>query len=335
MSRLRMPLALLLLAGCASEAATQQPATGSGSLGRAVARAGADAGGPVWVAWEVPATSRRNTCCFDRQFQRSACRLEEKRQSWGSTAHQPPGTGRLLVLARWAGDQAGRVLAVDSACPVDPGNVPLVRLPDVSVEESAAWLAALAAVDRRRDESEPLAVLAYHAGTTAMQALARLASAPHDFDRREQALFWIGQARGEEGARFLSGVVRDDADPDIREKAVFSLSQNPSPLSAQTLVEAARRDGDPDVRGQALFWLAQTKEEAEPVLLAALAEDPSRHVREQAIFAMTQLPGGGVPLLVSVARDRRRDPEIRRQAMFWLGQSKDPRALDFLEEVLR
>ncbi|MGH9567408.1 MAG: hypothetical protein ACRD4I_15610 [Candidatus Angelobacter sp.] len=25
---------------------------------------------------------------------------------------------------------------------------------------------------------------------------------------------------------------------------------------------------------------------------------------------------------------------MRKQAFFWLGQSKDPRALDFLEEVL-
>jgi len=25
---------------------------------------------------------------------------------------------------------------------------------------------------------------------------------------------------------------------------------------------------------------------------------------------------------------------VRKQAIFWLGQSKDPRALDFLEEIL-
>ena len=30
----------------------------------------------------------------------------------------------------------------------------------------------------------------------------------------------------------------------------------------------------------------------------------------------------------------RRDPEVRRRAMFWLGQSGDPRALAFFEELL-
>ena len=29
-----------------------------------------------------------------------------------------------------------------------------------------------------------------------------------------------------------------------------------------------------------------------------------------------------------------RDREVRKKALFWLGQSKDPRALDFLSELL-
>jgi hypothetical protein len=42
----------------------------------------------------------------------------------------------------------------------------------------------------------------------------------------------------------------------------------------------------------------------------------------------------GVPKMIDVARNNR-NPEVRRQAMFWLGQSGDPRALQFFEEVLR
>ena len=29
-----------------------------------------------------------------------------------------------------------------------------------------------------------------------------------------------------------------------------------------------------------------------------------------------------------------RNPEVRKQAMFWLGQSHDPRAVKFFEEIL-
>ena len=42
----------------------------------------------------------------------------------------------------------------------------------------------------------------------------------------------------------------------------------------------------------------------------------------------------GVPKLIEVARTHR-NPAVKKQAMFWLGQSRDPRALAFFEEVLR
>jgi hypothetical protein len=44
--------------------------------------------------------------------------------------------------------------------------------------------------------------------------------------------------------------------------------------------------------------------------------------------------GEGVPKLIEVARAHK-NPAVRKQAMFWLGQSKDPRALAFFEEILK
>ena len=58
-------------------------------------------------------------------------------------------------------------------------------------------------------------------------------------------------------------------------------------------------------------------------------------VKKKAVFALHQMPAGeGVPLLIKVARSNR-NPEVRKQVVFWLGQSKDPRALQFFEEILR
>ena len=51
-------------------------------------------------------------------------------------------------------------------------------------------------------------------------------------------------------------------------------------------------------------------------------------------FALSQLPRDeGVPKLMEVARTNR-NPEVRKQAMFWLGQTKDPRAVKFFEDIL-
>ena len=56
---------------------------------------------------------------------------------------------------------------------------------------------------------------------------------------------------------------------------------------------------------------------------------------KRAVFALSQLPKEeGVPLLINIARTNR-NPVVRKQAMFWLGQSRDARALAFFEEILR
>ena len=65
-----------------------------------------------------------------------------------------------------------------------------------------------------------------------------------------------------------------------------------------------------------------------------MEEDPDTEVKRKAVFALSQLPKAeGVPLLIETAR-KNRNREVRKQAMFWLGQSDDPRALAFFEEVL-
>lgn len=56
--------------------------------------------------------------------------------------------------------------------------------------------------------------------------------------------------------------------------------------------------------------------------------------KKAAVFALSQLRDNtGVPQLVTVARTNK-DPEVRRSALFWLGQSGDPRGLQLFEEVL-
>lgn len=89
-------------------------------------------------------------------------------------------------------------------------------------------------------------------------------------------------------------------------------------------------------RKQAVFWVSQAAGEKVAGGLSDLATDESedREVREQAVFALSQLPDDeGVPVLIRVATGNH-SGEIRRKAMFWLGQSDDPRALALFEDIL-
>lgn len=103
------------------------------------------------------------------------------------------------------------------------------------------------------------------------------------------------------------------------------------------LLALAKQSSAPrDSRKSAVFWLSQVAGDAATKGLADLAEnaDEDREIREQAVFALSQLPHDeGVPILIRVARNNR-DPNVRRKAIFWLGQSDDPRALALFEEIL-
>ena len=104
------------------------------------------------------------------------------------------------------------------------------------------------------------------------------------------------------------------------------------------LLRMAREDGLPlETRRKAVFWLGQAAGEAATRGLDSIAVDDrgDLEVREHAVFALSQRPADeGVPALIRIARSNPH-PELRRKALFWLGQSEDPRALTLFEEILR
>ena len=90
------------------------------------------------------------------------------------------------------------------------------------------------------------------------------------------------------------------------------------------------------VRSQAVFWVSQAAgdkaTEGLKELAGSAAED--QDVRLQAVFALSQRPKDeGIPALLDIAKNSK-DPKIRKQSIFWLGQSGDPRAISYFESVL-
>ena len=88
------------------------------------------------------------------------------------------------------------------------------------------------------------------------------------------------------------------------------------------------------MRGRALSWLAQrAANEAIPAIDAAL-KDPELEVKKQAVNALARFPNQeGIPKLIEIARSYP-STEVRRQAMLRLGDTKDPRAVDFFAQIL-
>jgi len=316
----------------------------NGSAAAGLEAALRQAGGkePLWVAWTVPIVAgERYNCCWShdggwKNVKRSACKLESKNQSWGSTDDEKrPADPNLMVLVRLQGGEIEKVRGFSLTCPLDAGGLRFVWLGSAKPEESVNLLAKAARKRTGYLADEALSTLAYHRNARADEVLEEMASAPNPEKMREQALFWLGQTRGERGARFLTKVIEGDPDGDIREKAIFSLSQSKVAGAADTIIRASRDDRSPKVRGEALFWLAQMDDPRSPeTILQAIRKDPELEVRKKGVFALTQLDNGrGVPLLVQVGKETQ-DRQIRKEALFWLAQSEDPAALQYIDKVL-
>ena len=146
----------------------------------------------------------------------------------------------------------------------------------------------------------------------------------------------IGTVPAREAADYLLSIVQNDRGS-IGRKAIFPATIADSAEIWPTLIKIARNPDLPrESRTQSVFWLGQAAGDAATANLNSLVLDNSvdREVREQAVFALSQRPRDeGVPALIAVAKTNK-DPEIRKKALFWLGQSGDPRALDLFEQLL-
>jgi len=247
---------------------------------------------------------------------------------------QLEGATEFLVLARVADGTVGKIRTFSADCPLDAGGRTVYWLTGVTPAASFTWLTGFVREGGKRS-GPAIAAVALTAGPEADRVLDGLVAAGQPVKVREQAAFWLGEARGRHGFDALRHLIATDPDAGVRKRAVFGLSRSDQPEMVDTLIALARDDRDPRVRGEALFWLAQAaREKAIGPISDAIANDPDTAVKKRAVFALSQLPKDeGVPRLIEVARTNR-NPEVRKQAMFWLGQSKDPRALKFFEEIL-
>jgi HEAT repeat protein len=150
---------------------------------------------------------------------------------------------------------------------------------------------------------------------------------------REKAIFWIGQHDSAENAEYLRGLYETLEDEELKEKVIFSLSQL-GRRSGEWLLEIARDPSEPvNLRKKAIFWASQSG--ASMGEFAALYDAVSeREIREQLIFAFSQSSRReAVDKLMDIARSDA-DEGLRKKAIFWLGQSNDPRAAEFLLELI-
>jgi HEAT repeat protein len=128
----------------------------------------------------------------------------------------------------------------------------------------------------------------------------------------------------------LSGDVR------VHDRKVYWLGKPNSDDSATLLLNIARTSTLTQVKKDAIFWLGQEISRLAGNELERLASnDPEVEVQKQAVFALSLRNNDeSIPTLMRIAKEHY-NPAVRQQAIFWLGQKRDPRVLDFFEQLLK
>jgi HEAT repeat protein len=154
-------------------------------------------------------------------------------------------------------------------------------------------------------------------------------------DLCEKAIFWLGQRRSAENTQFLRSLYSRLTNEDLKEKILFSLSQQRGAGNEQWLMDIALNPKeDIELRKKALFWAGQSG-----VAISEMSTLYNRmndtEMKEQIIFVLSQRQSdrSAMDKLFDIAKNEK-DSELRKKAIFWLGQSRDPRVQQFLMDLI-
>ncbi len=246
-------------------------------------------------------------------------------------------------------------------------------------EESLNLLKGLAESDQANKVAEhAVMALAIHDDQRVDSMLEDLVRRSNIDKVRSTAVFWLGQTPGHHP--LLAEIVRNEQESaSLRKEAAFSMGAGRDPAAMSTLqnlygsinnrevkkqiifaasinrgdkqsaandrsdeegvnflIKVAETDTDRELKKQALFWLGQKagKRSLNALNSAVDSNDADTEVQKQAVFAISQRSKDeAVPLLIKIAKTHAK-PAVRKQAIFWLGQTGDERALEFFKEIL-
>jgi HEAT repeat protein len=206
-------------------------------------------------------------------------------------------------------------------------------------------------------------------GDAVIDELMRIYSSDGDAEVKKAVLHALADSRSQRAETKLFEIARDQGQPaELRKHAIHRVADRNSPAAVAELIRLYDADRAREVRRHILHMLAESKDErAEAKLfeIARAADDPEMRrfaihrigervgrrglellretvesnaaetqVQVQAVHAIGERPAEeSVPLLIRIAKTHP-NRQVRRVAVHQLGESGDPRALEFFREVL-
>lgn len=232
----------------------------------------------------------------------------------------------LLKVAKTDADKESRRTAVHAIG--DEGR-------DSVIDELMSIMANDQETDVRRGVLHALAEIKTPRAQAKIIEVARTGNHP---DLRRHAIHMLADIEGEAMLGELLKLYDTEQSNDVRRQLLHAFGEMKSTQAEDKLFAVARDgSGNADLRRHAIHMIGERAGKRSLALLRETVESSSAEtqVQMQAVNAISERPAEeSVPLLIKVARTHP-NQQVRRRAIHVLGESGDPRALEFFREVLR
>ena len=188
-----------------------------------------------------------------------------------------------------------------------------------------------------------------------------------EWESRRVAVRQLGRFHREDAVEELMKIYTNDANVEIKRAALRSLAETKTPRAQARLLEAARTETNPELRKTAIRTLGERGEAAVDDLLKLYNSESAPEVKRAVLQSLSEIAGKrsfdflsataqstdanvevqvqavraigqrraeeSVPLLIKIAKTHP-NQMVRKQAIRSLGETGDPRAVEFFREVL-
>ncbi len=190
--------------------------------------------------------------------------------------------------------------------------------------------------DDMRDRAA--SALSQHRSPSARASLRKFAEQTNvPTELRTRAIYYIAQSARRTGdeSDYFKSLFAKTASPELREALIQGIANQKTPDRTSWLLGVARdKNHEIGVRKKALFYAGQTGLELKDLL--PLYEDfaGQADMQEQMLYVYSsRKETEATDKLLAIAKAEK-NPELRRKAISWLGQRKDPRVKQFLLDLL-
>jgi len=208
-----------------------------------------------------------------------------------------------------------------------------------SIDEQPAFTFLLGVAKNDADwESRRTAVrqLGHFHREDAVEELMKIYKNDANVEVRRAALRSLAETKSARAVDELLKLFDTETAPDVKRSVLQSLSEIQSTRVEDKLFEVAGGNGDVNVRRQAIRLLGERAGKRSLDFLSQTAQktDGNAEVQVQAVRAIGERHAEeSVPLLIKIAKTHP-NQMVRKQAIRSLGESGDPRAVEFFREVL-